>query len=109
MQIILNQFVGTQIEQPTHHRPRDAEALFWFDAGPPPTTLAQHPTYSTWSNLLCSVWAANTNRHPSLEPAARIQLQLQCHLIIGRWPYKVVVSTAAFHATVRGSFPGRGG
>ena len=39
-----------------------------FYVWPPPTTLAKHKTNS--GSTSCIHWAANTNRHPDLEPAA---------------------------------------
>ena len=38
------------------------------------TMLAQYQTYS--GSTSCAYWAANTNRHPNLEPALRMQQQL---------------------------------
>ena len=60
------------------YTPRGAELLFCFDVGPPPTTLAQHETNSGSSS--CFYRAANTKRHPDLEPAVYLQRQLQRHL-----------------------------
>ena len=67
------------MEEPTHQRPGGAELLFCFDGGPSPTTLAQHEPKS--GSTSCFHWAANTNRHPDLEPSLNRQQQLQRHLI----------------------------
>ena len=75
MQDILNQSPGTQMEDPTHQRPRGAELLFCFDVGPLPTTLAQHETNS--GPISCFYRTANTSRHSDLEPAVSLEPQLQ--------------------------------
>ena len=69
----------TFLEMPTHQRPRDFGTLFWFDVGPPSTTLVQHQTNSGATS--CVYRAANTNRHLNIESAVRVTRILQRHLL----------------------------
>ena len=77
----------------SHSTPCEHETLTqcWLDVGPASTTLAQHQAIFGWSPRICCV--INTHAHMYLT---------------GGGP-RVVVSTAAFHARVRGSVSGLGG